>query len=113
MKQFLAMLLGDQQPLPFASLVFYALVGAFVSILLQANHRDPRSIRSPVHFSWSFLLSDNVKRIVTGLILIVLALRFTKQIFGLDINDFWALAIGLANDKIAQFLKDKTNILGK
>jgi hypothetical protein len=112
MKQFLAMLLGDQQPLTFSKLIFYALLGAFLSLLLQANHRDPRSIKSPVHFSWRFLVYDNVKRILASVILIFLAVRFTKEIFGLEVNEFWALAIGLANDKIAQFLKEKTNLLG-
>lgn len=112
MKQFLTLLLGDMQPVFFALYLFYALFGAFVSLLLQANHRDPQSVKSPVRFSWRFLLSDNVRRLVLGFCLILIALRFTEPLFGIKINEFWAIAIGLANDKIAQIIKEKTNILG-
>lgn len=112
MKEFINILLGQQPLVNFLALVFFALLGAALSLLLQASNRNPNSDTSPLHFSWTFFFSDNAKRIVAGVILIFIALRFTPELFGVDVNAFWALVIGFTNDKIAQILKDKTNILG-
>jgi ABC-type methionine transport system permease subunit len=113
MKEFTSILLGDQPAVMFFALLFYALMGAFLGLLLQTTTRHVNSQRTPYYFSWQFLLSDNVKRIVAGLILIYVALRFTPELFGVNITPFWAIVIGLANDKIAEVLKNKTNLLGK
>jgi hypothetical protein len=113
MRQFITALLGSI-PLPvFVGLLFFALFGAVLSLLLQTTSRDVKSEASPVHFSWSFFFLDNWKRIVTTLMLIYVALRFAPDLMGIEISNFWALIIGFGNDKIAQFLKDKTNLLGQ
>lgn len=112
MKEFISILLGDQSLSFFLAMLFFALLGAFLSLLLQANTRRVHSSKSPIQFSWNFLFSDNARRLLAGLILIFIALRFTTDLFGLEINAFWALAIGFVNDKIAEVLKTKTNLLG-
>jgi ABC-type methionine transport system permease subunit len=113
MKDFIATLLGNQSASAFAALVFFSLLGAVLSLLLHTTKRDPNSIATPRKFSWIFFIEDNWKRAITSLILIYLALRFTPELFGVQINEFWAIAIGLCNDQLAQFIKDKTNILGQ
>lgn len=113
MKEFTSILLGDQSAATFFAMLFFSLLGAFLSLLLQANTRKVLSEKSPYHFSWNFLFSDNARRLLAGFILILIALRFTKDLFGIEINAFWALAIGVVNDKIAEVLKTKTNLLGQ
>jgi hypothetical protein len=113
MKEFLDTLLGGQTAAHFFGLLFFAFFGALLSLLLQTTVRDIKSPESPIHFSWGFLFFDNWKRILTGVMLILLALRFTSELFGVTITEFWAVVIGFGNDKIAQVVKDKTNFLGQ
>jgi hypothetical protein len=113
MKEFFSLLLGNQTGVYFLALIFFALLGAGISLLLQTTARDVVSPATPKHFSWVFFWIDNWKRIVLSLLLIYVALRFAPDLFGVTINEFWALAIGFANDKIAQALKDKTGFLGQ
>jgi hypothetical protein len=112
MKDFTATLLGNQSASAFAALVFFALLGALLSMLLHTTRRDVLHSATPIRFSWRFFIQDNWKRAITSLILIYLALRFTPEIFGIEVNEFWAIAIGLCNDKLAELIKNKTNILG-
>lgn len=113
MKAFINILLGNQTPTDFAGYLFFALLGAALSLLIQANNRDPLSKSTPVAFDWKFFFTDNVKRIVTGLLLIYVFLRFLPELTGLQLSYFFALAIGIVNDKLAQYLKDHTNVLGQ
>lgn len=113
MKDFLKIVLGNQAGVIFLAFVFFALLGAAVSLLIQANNRDPLSKGSDIQFSWKFFFTDNRKRMITGLLLIYIFLRFLPELTGLQLTNFYALAIGFGNDKLAQYLKDKTNILGQ
>lgn len=113
MKEFTSTLLGGQSSSVFFALVFFALLGALLSLLLQTTNRDIWSSNTPKIFSWQFFLSDNWKRIVTGAILIYISLRFAPELFGWEITNFYALVIGFGNDKLAQIVKDKTNLLGQ
>ncbi|RYD96841.1 MAG: hypothetical protein EOP50_06265 [Sphingobacteriales bacterium] len=113
MNELLTALLGLSTPGRFAALLMLALIGATLSLLLQAKNRDPLSPATPTKFSLSFLVCDNWRRMLTTLILIWAALRFTPQLFGIEINEFFAVAIGFGNDKLSQLVKDKTNLLGQ
>jgi hypothetical protein len=113
MKEFTSALLGGQTPSLFFALMFFALLGALLSLLLQTTNRDVYSNSTPRHFSWVFFITDNWKRALTGLLLIYVSLRFAPELFGWQISNFWAIVIGLGNDKIAQVIKDKTNLLGQ
>jgi len=113
MKEFITLALGTDSIVAFLGLAFFAFVGVLLSLLIQTTKRDVQSESTPFEFSWKFLMSDNVKRFLAGLILIYVSLRFTPELFGVDINAFWAFVIGFGSDKIAEILKTKTNILGK
>lgn len=113
MNEFKSALLGNASGWVFVALVYFALFGACLSLLLQTTSRDVASAATPAHFSWNFFFADNWKRILTSLMLIYAALRFAPELFGVDISNFWSLIIGFANDKIAQVIKDKTSLLGQ
>lgn len=89
----------------------YALIGVILSLLLQTTTRDVRSENTPFVFSWKFLFKDNIKRIVAGILVIFVTIRFYPDLFGKQITDFLALGIGLGIDKAAEIIKNYTNIL--
>ena len=111
MKQFLQLVIGTDDIISFGGLVFFAGLGVLLGLLLGSTKRDIGSENTPFEFSWKFLWSDNVKRIVASIILIFVALRFTPELFGVHITNFWAFAIGLGSDQLAGFVKSKTNLL--
>lgn len=104
MKQYL---LGPIQGYEFMAAVFFALVGATLSLLFQANNRDVKASSTPFHFSLFFLIADNWKRMLLSLILIFAVVRFMPEITGQPLTMFWAFVAGLGLDIIAQQLKDK------
>lgn len=108
-KEFFFILIGTDSVVKFFSLVFFALLGVALSLLLQTTKRDPQSVHTPFEFSWKFLWNDNVKRVLAGIVLIFVFLRFAPQLMGVEINEFWALAIGFCSDKLAEQVKIKTN----
>lgn len=104
-------LLGNNSFADFISAIIFALFGAFVSLLLHSTNRNVLSTTTPVQFSFSFLFKDNWKRIATTFLMIVICVRFIKELTNYDLNMFYAFAIGICNDKIVQILKVKTSIL--
>lgn len=104
-------LLGGNSIADFISALIFAFLGAFVSLLLHTTQRNVNSTTSPVQFSFKFMFKDNWKRILTTFIFIIICVRFVKELTGLELNMFYAFAIGICNDKIVQVLKVKTSIL--
>lgn len=117
MNSFLNEVLGTSQYTVLLANLFWAYIGAFVMILLITNKRDPLSKESPVHFSWSFFFSDNVKKIVATIILIFVAIRFGDQFLapylpaGTTLNSFIYFLVGFGCDRLSQLFKDR-NIFG-
>lgn len=111
MKEFLQLVIGTENwPMYFAEW-FFAGVGVAISLLMEVRKRDVNSVRSPEHFSFSFLFSDNARRIYLSLLLIFVALRFSNDLIGVQISLWISLLIGLGFDKLAEVAKKK-NILG-
>jgi len=111
-QEYLNLIFGDASPAFIAAGFTFAIMGVILSLRLQIVNRDRESDRTPKHFSWSFFWLDNIKRLVTTLILIFVALRFTEEWMGAKTTMWLAFLIGLSVDKFAQFLKNQ-NILGK
>lgn len=103
-------LCGGYNGTEFLFFVFWAMVGAFIMINIHAQTRDPKAIRTPVCFSWRIWLHDNFRRVIFNLTLILVTIRFSKEVTGKEINDFWAFVIGLSFDAIA-ILLNKFNLV--
>lgn len=89
---------GLDTPMLFLGWAFFASVGVFLSILLHTTKRK-----------WS----DNSRRVYTAITVIYIALRFAPDLFGFNMNEYLAFGVGFGSDKLAQLIKDKTNILSK
>lgn len=104
-------LIGSVDAQTFFASFLFALIGVALSLLLQTTKRDVRSDNTPFAFSWKFLLKDNIRRIIAGILIIYVAIRFYPDWFGEPMTDFLALGVGLAIDKVAEIIKNRTNLL--
>lgn len=104
-------ILGTEIWQPFFTQYFEALVGVAISLLWHSSTRDSQAPSTPAKFSFSFLLKDNWKRILSSLLLIYVFIRFFPDITGISLSLFWCLAIGLSLDKLSELLKSKITAL--
>jgi hypothetical protein len=91
----------------FIACVIFSLVGVTISLLVHSTSRDKNSINTPVKFSFSFLIRDNWRRIVLNLLLVLVTIRFCKEVTGMELNMFVSLMIGLTYDKLGELLRNK------
>lgn len=103
-KTFNQMVLGGYNFGQFLGFTFWALIGAYLLMQFKANKRDVISSRTPVEWSWRFFIFDNLRRITFNLVMILVVIRFSVDITGREINEFWALVIGLSSDGLALLL---------
>lgn len=111
MNKFYSTLTGATPTDIFLGFGFFAVLGITLSLLWHTNTRNPQSPLTPTKFNWLFMVKDNAKRLLASIITVYVCLRFTPEIFNVTLNDFWAFAIGLGFDKLAEFVKNKTSLL--
>ena len=104
-------LTGNTDPTFFLWCLFFAGLGILFVLLMGTRLRDPASLNSPSKFSWAYLWSDNIRRILASVLAVYLSLRFMPDLFGWELNEWKALLVGTAWDGIALFIKQKSNIL--
>jgi low temperature requirement protein LtrA len=98
-ENFLNLILGTNDiPTYCASLVF-ALLGVVVVLLLKAQKRDKTSRSTPYQFNFWFLILDNLREVVLGFLLLLLALRFSVEYAGTEITMYYALGLGFGIQK--------------
>ncbi len=103
--------LGTRDVNLFWSCILFGYLGVLVMLLISVSGRDPNSKWSPVKFSWSFFWSDNFKRIIGNMILVVLCIRFMPDMFNIKMTQWGALLIGLGSDLLgAMILKKKKEL---
>ncbi len=111
MNEILINLIGTDNWQEFSVGLFFLFVGIALSLLLDANKRNINSSRTPIHFSYRFLFSDNVRRLFLSVILSLILYRFSGIVLPGTDTMFTAFVIGFSFDKISQFFKDKFKIL--
>lgn len=111
MSPFWQTILGSNAPGLLGGAFVFALLGHALVLLGGTTLRDPSSPQSPSKFSLKYLLADNAKRIVYVLLLIVAALRFMPDLFGMPLTAFSGFLVGAGLDTIALVLKQKTKLL--
>lgn len=102
-------LLGSVAFVPFLIALFYAFVGAAVSLLIASNARDVHSEGSPTQFSYRYLIRDNWKKIVLSVLLIFISIRFSQELLGQQVTMYLAFVIGLSVDRLAGLIKKIDN----
>jgi len=89
----------------FCAALFYALIGMVVMLLITSNKRDVNSDRTPVHYSYLFLIKDNAIRILTTVLFIMVFIRFSQELLGKTITSWLGFALGLISDRLGNFLQ--------
>lgn len=102
---------SDNNPSVLGAAFFFALIGIFITLLLGTTARIPASPASPTHFSWSYLWSDNFKRIVATLLMVIVSLRFMPDLFGFQLSSWHGFIVGSGWDGLAFIIKQKTKLL--
>lgn len=111
MSPFWQEVIGKSDPNTLAAAFVFALIGHFIILLAGTTLRNPTSTTSPIKFSWSYLFCDNAKRIIYVILLIIVALRFMPDLFGMTLTPFAGFLVGSALDSIALMIKQKTHLL--
>jgi hypothetical protein len=115
MEEFKGYILGELSiPYYLAAFVFSSLA-IIVSLLLHARKRNPNSARTPEKFSFSFLIWDNLIRVMVTLILMFFFFRFSPRLFGGQLSMEIAVAVGFflsfGLDKALQWIQQRFDVL--
>lgn len=113
MENFIDNLLGPLSIADYAAGMIFAMLGAIISLRLQANTRDKLSDNTPFKFSWAFLFHDNLQRLIFGFIITFVTFRFAPQILKTDFSMFIAFLVGFAFDKVLELIKKAENLARK
>lgn len=62
-KTFIYYIIGTDDYSYFLATIFFAFLGAFLSIVIHTTNRDKDSKDSPYNFEWEYMFRDNYKRI--------------------------------------------------
>ena len=89
---------------------FFSFLAILLSVYHNSKKRDPFSPNTPMRFSWLFLLWDNAKRAIAGLIVMFLIFRM------FDCSNIWVMIgvgffVSFGVDKAIQFLMQKTDVM--
>lgn len=103
---------GDKPDGYYIAGLFFSILGILISLYWSSRKRDPLSSSTPVRFSWTFLIWDNGKRIVTTLIVMFILFR----VFNFT-DPLQMIAVGITAtlflDQILEWLMNKAEWLCK
>lgn len=101
----------------YASAFFFSFIGLLIMLYYRSTTRDKNSKRTPVNFSFWFLVWDNAKRMVTGLLVMYVLFRFASEFFSSPLSMRVALGIGFAIslglEPMMKFLVDRSEVLSR
>jgi hypothetical protein len=103
--KFFHSLLGNIEPMTFLLFLIWGMIGIFVNILIHASGRDVRTDYSPLQFSWTYLIKDNWKRGLLGIFLLIVSIRFSNEILGVETTAFASFWIGLTSHKLINIFR--------
>ena len=104
-------ILGDVSADLFLASVFFALIGIAIVLLMGTKLRDPNSEHSPHKFSFSYLLSDNARRIYGNILCVLVTLRFMPEILNLELKPWYGFVVGTFWDGLFLIIKQTTTLL--
>lgn len=104
MNKFEKLMLGTNDVPTYLAAFLFAMFGVAIILLLKSNKRNKTSLNTPFNFSLKFLVLDNLKEIVLGFLLIIIALRFSIEYAGVELTMWYALGVGLGIQKLSGFI---------
>lgn len=93
-------LLGDYSLALYAAGFIFTAIGALISLRLHAAKRDKLSPNTPYKFSWTFMIQDNILRLISGCLMVFAVFRFAPDLLKQDLSMLLALLLGLVSDNL-------------
>lgn len=106
MKKFLDLLLGTNDVPTYLAALVFAIAGVVIVMIIKSKGRDVNSENTPEKFKWRFLIQDNLREIVLGFLLIILALRFSIEYAGEKLTMYYAFGVGAGLQKVASWISN-------
>jgi hypothetical protein len=113
LKEVIDTVLGDGRSIGYyISGFLFSFLGILVSLYYSSTKRDKYSSSTPYHFSWTFLLWDNTKRIVVSLIIMYLLFRT------IEIKEVWlmvgvGIVVTVLFDQLIEYIMNKSEAVCK
>ncbi len=98
------LLLGTDDVLLFSMAVFFACIGMAIILLIKSKKRDKHSANTPFKFNGWFLFLDNLKEVILGFLLVIMALRFSVECSGVKLTVWYAFGIGISFQKLSSWI---------
>ena len=99
MKQDISLgLLGDKSIGEWIVSFIFVFIGIIISLYADSLSRDKNSPKTPKKFSISFLLKDNILKILFSFFIVFTLIRFSKEVVDIDITYIKCLFLGLGFD---------------
>lgn len=115
MNEFKTYILGELSVPYYMAAFFFSSIAILLSLYMHSRRRDVTSTRTPVKFSWRFLLWDNLQRVSVTVALMFLFFRFSPEIFGKPLSFPVAVGVGFflsfGLDKAIQWMQERFDIL--
>ena len=115
MQQFRQLVLGDLSLSYYLAALFFSGLAIILSMWAGSAKRNVDSTSTPKKYSFKFLLWDNTKRIVAGLIAMFLVYRFSASIIGHGLSMESAVGVGffisMGLDQLIGWLKQRFDLL--
>ena len=106
MTKFLNLILGTSDVPTYMAALLFSLIGVAIILLLKSKKRNKTSTLTPYRFSGRFLLQDNLKEIILGFFMILMALRFSIEYAGESLTMYYALGVGLSLQKVSGWISN-------
>lgn len=83
----------------------FAIIGILLSMLLHYRVSGKHNKNTPDKFDFNYMFWDNIGRILSTLIVVLLVMRFSTEFLGHETTEFWAMIYGLCSDKLVEIFK--------
>jgi hypothetical protein len=98
--------LGDMSIGRFISTMIFAGIGGTLSLTMYSiATRDKCSPRTPYKWSFLFMIGDNIQRVIGGVTLVFVFVRFAPDLIGLKATPLTGLIIGISFDNLGEILR--------
>ena len=96
-------LLNGQTKEGFIALLIYGYLGLIISLLIELMFHS-KKIKKTGGFKIRYYFKDNIYRLIISILSVVIGATFTEDIIGVAVSLKGAFILGLASDKVIQWV---------
>ena len=100
LSELFALLLGGNTLATYVAAFFFAALGAYLRLYIRSLSRDPESPNTPKKFSGNFLLWDNFRSFMAGIIVSFIYFRFSQELSSTVLTMTYAFGVGIIGTQL-------------